>query len=35
MLIHVSRDVGHVEIGIGLIGELLEFGVEGFLAVSV
>lgn len=31
MLIHVLGDVGHIKIGVALIGELLELGVEGFL----
>lgn len=32
MLIHVPRDVGHVKIRVGLVGELLELGVERFLS---
>lgn len=31
MLIHVLGNVGHVKIGIALVGELLELRVEGFL----
>ena len=31
MLIHVARDVGHVEVGVGLVGELLELGIERLL----
>ena len=31
MLVHVLWDVGHVKIGVALVGELLELGVEGFL----
>jgi hypothetical protein len=36
MLVEVLGDVRHVEVGVALIGELLELRVEGFLeAVSV
>jgi hypothetical protein len=36
MLVVVLRDVRHVEVGVALVGELLELGVEGFLtAVSI
>jgi len=28
MFIHVLGDVGHVEVGVGLVGELLELGIE-------
>jgi hypothetical protein len=31
MLVHVLGNVGHIEIGVALVGELLELGVEGFL----
>jgi hypothetical protein len=31
MLVHVLGNVGHVEIGVALVGELLQLGVEGFL----
>lgn len=31
MLIHILGNVGHVKIGVALIGELLELRVERFL----
>lgn len=31
MLVHVLRDVGHVEIGVVLVGKLLQLGVERLL----
>jgi hypothetical protein len=31
MLVHVLGNVGDIKIGIALVGELLELGVEGFL----
>ena len=31
MLIHVLGNVGHVKVGVALVSELLELGVEGFL----
>lgn len=33
MLIHVLWNIGDVEVGVGLVRELLEFGVEGLLFV--
>jgi hypothetical protein len=32
VLVHVTRDVGHVEVRVGLVGELFEFGIERFLS---
>ena len=32
MFIHVAWDVGHIEVGIGLVRELLELGIERFLS---
>jgi hypothetical protein len=31
MLIHVLGNVGYIEVGVALIGKLLELGVERFL----
>jgi hypothetical protein len=31
MLVHILGNVGHVKIGVALVGKLLELGVEGFL----
>ena len=31
MLIHVPGDVGNIEVGIGLIGKLLELRIKGLL----
>lgn len=31
MLVHLTRDVGDVEVGVALIGEFLELSVERFL----
>jgi hypothetical protein len=31
MFIHILGDVGHVEVGVLLVRELLELRVEGFL----
>lgn len=31
MLVHVLRNVGHVKVGVALVGELLELGIKGFL----
>jgi hypothetical protein len=31
MLVHVLGNVGYVKIGVALVGELLELGVERFL----
>jgi hypothetical protein len=35
VLIEVARNVGHIEISVLLIRELLELGVEGFLLIQV
>jgi hypothetical protein len=35
MLVHVLGNVGDIKIGVALVGELLEFGVEGFLEKKV
>jgi hypothetical protein len=32
VLIHVPRNVRDVQVGVLLVGELLEFGIEGFLS---
>jgi len=32
MLVHLTRDVGDVEVGVALIGEFLELGIERFLS---
>ena len=31
MLVHVLGDAGHIEVGVEVVGELLQLGVEGFL----
>ena len=31
MLVHVLWNVGYVKVGVALVGELLELGIEGFL----
>jgi hypothetical protein len=35
MLVHVLGNVGDIKIGVALVGELLELGVEGFLEKKV
>ena len=35
MLVHVLGNVGYVEVGVAVIGKLLELGVERFLRESV
>lgn len=34
MLVHVAWDVGNIEVGVCLIRELLELGIERFLNTS-
>ena len=35
MLVHVARNVGHVEVGVGLVCKLLELGIERFLCLTL